>query len=189
MTTFYPFAYPALLSSAQVPSVITALNPTGLNPVGTPAATAPFIFSPTLDGTQYSVSVTWGLFGQRYYVNCYTLSGILVFSVPLVGSPSGILLQSISWRSGTVFATDSIPSTFKVGSVVEATIIGNSPDAYNGTFMVNVTGSKSFTYPLSNNPGPATALGSVEYNINMAAGYFNSSLVYRSKNQQFEVSP
>jgi hypothetical protein len=82
----------------------------------TPSASAPFQFQPTFDGATYTVIVTWGLFGQRYYVNCYTVPGALVYSLPLIGSP---------------------------------------PD----------------------------------YDISLNAGYFQSTLVYRAANNQFEVSP
>ncbi len=53
----------------------------------TPAVTAPFQFNAALDGAQYTVILTWNLFGQRYYVNLYTLSGTLVVALALVGSP------------------------------------------------------------------------------------------------------
>lgn len=53
----------------------------------TPTASAPFQFQPTLDGALYTAIVTWNVFGRRYYLNLYTLQGIRVFTVPLVGSP------------------------------------------------------------------------------------------------------
>lgn len=52
-----------------------------------PSVTAPFQFQPTLDGQPYTCIVLWNVFGQRYYVSCYTLAGALVFSLPMVGSP------------------------------------------------------------------------------------------------------
>jgi hypothetical protein len=53
-----------------------------------PSVNAVFQFQPTLDNTVYNVSVTWNLFGERYYVNINTLQGILVVSLPLIGSPN-----------------------------------------------------------------------------------------------------
>ena len=46
----------------------------------TPAAnqSPPFQFLPTLDKQQYSVTTTWNMFGQRWYINVYSLSGGLV---------------------------------------------------------------------------------------------------------------
>ena len=55
----------------------------------TPSTTANFQFQPTLDGNVYTVTVTWNVFGERYYVNIYTLGGVLVVSLPMVGSPLG----------------------------------------------------------------------------------------------------
>lgn len=46
-----------------------------------------FVFSPTLDGAQYTVEVTWSLFGQRWMVNVFTLQGDRVITKPLRTSP------------------------------------------------------------------------------------------------------
>lgn len=54
-----------------------------------PSASAPFQFQPTLDGDVYTIIVTWNLMGQRYYTNCYSLAGSLIFCLPLIGSPPG----------------------------------------------------------------------------------------------------
>ncbi len=54
----------------------------------TPSVSKNFQFQPTLDGQVYSITVTWSLFGQRWLVNCYDLSGILVFARPLRSSPN-----------------------------------------------------------------------------------------------------
>jgi hypothetical protein len=53
-----------------------------------PNITQAFQFQATLDGSSYNCLVTWNLAGQRFYVSCYDLSGNLVFSLPLIGSPS-----------------------------------------------------------------------------------------------------
>lgn len=52
-----------------------------------PSPNEPFQFQPTFDGKVYSVIVTWNLFGQRYYVNIYSLDNTLVVALPLIGSP------------------------------------------------------------------------------------------------------
>jgi hypothetical protein len=54
-----------------------------------PNNTSPFQFQVILDGSQFNVVVTWNIFGQRYYVNIYTMQGVLVVSRPMVGSPYG----------------------------------------------------------------------------------------------------
>lgn len=189
MTTTYDFTPPIGAPNAQVPSVVARIVAYGLNPVAVPASAGPFTFQPTLDSTQYTITVTWSLFGQRFYVNCYTLSGVLVFSVPLIGSMIGVNLQSLSWSYGTVTATTNGPHGYEVGSVINLTMINCAPTTYNGSFSANIINRTQFTYSVASFPGAVAALGSVQYNINMAAGYFTSSLVYRVENQQFEVSP
>ena len=52
-----------------------------------PTPLAPFVFQPTLDGQTYTVQITWSLFRQDWMLNIYTLSGQLVLTKALVGSP------------------------------------------------------------------------------------------------------
>jgi hypothetical protein len=52
-----------------------------------PNPNSAFEFKPTLDGVVYSVTVTWNLFGQRWFFNIYTQSGVLILSAALIGSP------------------------------------------------------------------------------------------------------
>ena len=71
-----------------------------------PTQSAPFQFQPTLDGTVYNCIVTWSLFGQRWYLACYTLNGALVFNRAFVGSPLGYdinLLAGIFTTSTLVY--------------------------------------------------------------------------------------
>ena len=53
-----------------------------------PSTTASFQFQPTLDGAIYTAIINWNLYGQRYYLNLYTLQGTLVLCIPLIGSPA-----------------------------------------------------------------------------------------------------
>ena len=154
-----------------------------------PSPTAPPQFTPTLDGQQYLITVTWGLFGQRYYVNCYSLNGVLQFSVPLLESPAALEIATASWdvASQLVTVITSTPHGYKIGSVVELTLLGCSPDAYNGAYAVFISGASSFTYPLTLDPGVLTAPGSAAYLISMAAGYFSSTLTFA--NGSFVVNP
>jgi hypothetical protein len=54
-----------------------------------PSQNSPFQFQATLDGVAHTIRVTWNLFGERYYVNCFTQTGARVFTLPLIGSPEG----------------------------------------------------------------------------------------------------
>jgi hypothetical protein len=155
-----------------------------------PTAQATFTFSPTLDGQQYQGIVTWSLFGQRYYLNLYSLSNVLVVARALVGSPGSIPLQALTWLAGKATATTVAPHGLKIGNVVTLTVFGVTPDGYNGTFQCVITGPSTFTFSISANPGTVTALGSVSYNINLVSGLFaTSSLIYRTPARQFEVYP
>ena len=53
----------------------------------TPNPYSNFQFQATLDGANYTVVVTWNLYGQRYYISIYTLTNHLVVISPLIGSP------------------------------------------------------------------------------------------------------
>ena len=189
MTTYTLFAPGVPLSNSQVPSTVSSLNPQGLNAVSSLSASTPFSFQPTLDGNQYNVTITWNFFGQRYYVNCKTLTGSLVFNLPLVGSEVGLAIQSISWNSGTATVTTATMHGFSVGSVLNLSMTDTVPTAYNGNISATVINGNQFTYLLSGFPGSVTFFGNVSYDVNIAAGYFNSTLIYRTANQQFEVTP
>jgi len=74
-----------------------------------------FQFSATLDGVTYTLIVTWNLFGQRYYLTCYTLQGVVVFNVPLIGSPDNynINLAAGYFKTPIIFRASS--QSFEVG--------------------------------------------------------------------------
>jgi hypothetical protein len=149
----------------------------------------PFRFSPTLDGQVYNVVVSWNLFGARYYINIYDVSGTLIVCRAMVGSPVGVGIESLTWANGIVTIVTSVPHGFPINTTILGTVSGCTPDAYNGTGYGNVTGLFTITYALAADPGGATALGNVNYNISLTQGYFASTLVWREANQQFEVSP
>lgn len=155
-----------------------------------PSLLGAFNFQPTFDGNTYIVTVTWNLYGQRYYVNCFTVSGDLVFSVALAGSANAQPIEAIAWTPNTVTVTTAAPHGYRIGSTVALTVAGMTPDAYNGTFDALIINANQFTYALSSDPGAASSFGAVSYDINLAAGYFTeSTLVYRAFNQVFEVAP
>jgi hypothetical protein len=52
-----------------------------------PTATSLFQFQPTLDGQVYTAVTTWNVYGQRWYINIYSLNGSLVVAQPLIASP------------------------------------------------------------------------------------------------------
>jgi len=147
-------------------------------------------FQPTLDGQQYTCVVTWNVYAQRFYVNCFALDGTLVFSLPMIGSATGVDIQSIAWSlGGSVTVVTATPHGYPVGSTVDLTISGCSPNGYNGKMRCFAIDPATLVYQLTTNPGSVTALGTVSYDISLSAGYFDSTLVFRQENSQFEVSP
>ena len=157
-----------------------------------PNNVAPFSWQPTLDGNVYTAAIVWNLFGQRWYLFLTDLSGNPILNIALAGSPIAQAISALNWDDLglVVVVTTAEPHGYKVGSTVELTLSGNSPDDFNGVFKCLITGDDTFTFPQASDPGVATAFGSVAYNINLVAGYFETStLVYRQANAQFEVSP
>lgn len=155
-----------------------------------PASQVLFQFQPTLDGAEYNVILTWSLFGKRYYINIYALDGTLAVSKALVGSPTGVNIQSLVWARGFVTLTAIAPHNYKIGDTLKLTVSGVLPAAYSGVFEMLVTGPNTLRYALSTDPGLVTAFGSVSYDINLVAGYFATSrMVFRTASSQFEVTP
>lgn len=70
------------------------------NPNGTP----PFQSPVTLDGASYSMTVTWSLAGQRYYMTLLDAGGNLAWSGAMIGSP----LQSDLFLAPGIFTTSTI---------------------------------------------------------------------------------
>lgn len=156
----------------------------------TPSSTALFQFQPTLDGQAYTAITTTNLFGQRYYINLYATDGTWIFTQPLIGSPSAIALEAVSWANGSAIATTSLPHGYAIGSAINLTISGCAPDAYNGRVQALVIDAVTLSWPLPAPQMVASQLGGVSYDIDMAAGYFQTStLVFRDGSQQFEVTP
>lgn len=155
-----------------------------------PNNTSPFQFQPILDGQPYICFVKWNLSGQRWYLECRTVQGALVFNLPVIGSPTGVIIQGITWANGRATVTTNIPHGYKFASTVEITISGCAPVAYNGRVKALITDVDTFTFPLADNPGLATDLGIASYNINIGGGYFTDSVIlYRTANRQFETIP
>jgi len=90
-----------------------------------PSATSVFSFQATLDGDPYNATVTWSLFGQRYYINLAASDGTTILTTALVGSPPPLQLIGLSWADGLV--------TAMTGAVVTVAIPGTGPGAFTAT--------------------------------------------------------
>jgi hypothetical protein len=154
-----------------------------------PSQNSNFQFQAKFDGNTYNVIVNWNLFGVRYFINIYDLSGHLIVARPLIGSPLGYALLSVVSNGSFAVATTTVPHTYAVGTVVPLVISGCNPTSFNGTFNCNIINTTQFTYPLVIEAATANTVGNVVYNLSMTAGYFNSTLVYFPDNQQFIINP
>lgn len=154
-----------------------------------PSTQSVFQFQPTLDGQEYTALIPWALWGQRPYLSIYRLDGTLVVSKALVGSPIGLNVETIAWSRGVVTVQTENPHRYPIGQTIDLTMVGCAPDTYNGVQRCLITGPRTFTYQLSSNPGSFTAVGVVNYDINLVQGYFSSTLVFRTASNQFEVTP
>jgi len=156
----------------------------------TPSPFSAFTFSPTLDGQQYTGVVTWNIAAQRWYISVYALGSTdPVFSRPLIGSTSAVDVELASWSNGWVDAVTSIPHDYVLGATVALTASGFAPDGYNGDVLAVVADEITVRWPAVNDPGIARQLGVLDAPVNLAGGYFSSTLVFREATQQFEVSP
>lgn len=145
-------------------------------------------FQVTLDGQIYNCIVTWNLAAQRFYLNIYQLNGERVLTVAMVGSPVGVPIAAMSWKNGKVTVTTGKPHTLKYLATMRITITNVVPVAYNGEFEIFVTGTDTFTFLLDANPGEMVTPGSANQNIDLVSGLFNSVMVFRAANSQFEVT-
>lgn len=72
-----------------------------------PPQNAPFTFTPTLGGTRFSGVVTWNVYGRRWYLNLYTLTGTLVLAIAL--QPSSMdFPQNLLEGYASVFGTGTL---------------------------------------------------------------------------------
>ena len=155
-----------------------------------PTPQAPYQFMPTLDGQQYNVIVTWNLFGQRWYITIYDLSGNVVLSEPLGASPSALNIAMLSWANGWITATTEVPHGYLMDQTVNLTVTGCLPDSYNDGVQAIVVDDITLEWPMVSDPGTATQFGFVSWAIDLVEGLFQTStMVFRDGTQQFEVSP
>lgn len=145
-----------------------------------PNPIAPFQFQAVLDGLTHNVVVTWNVFGQRWYINIYTVDGVLVLARSMIGSPPPRPLAALPpapadlinlvWSFGQVTATAVAPHGYTIGDVVELTIAGADPSGYDGTFECTITSALQFTYFLADDPGAI-----VRPRPNLAIGPYNTA--------------
>lgn len=158
----------------------------------TPTTNAIVQFQPTLtdlqgNAEQYTCTVTWNMYGLRWYLNVAQLNGIAIVSRPLVKAPVARNIQSLSWSNSIVTATMMAAHGWAKNLSLPLTIAGCAPTALNGSVLAFVTSPLAVQWPLTANPGAVTSVGTASYDVNLVGGYFASTILFR--NNQFEVSP
>ncbi len=154
-----------------------------------PSTTSVFTFQAQLAGVQYTVSVKWNVFGQRYYVVVSDLSGNVLINRPLIAcGPQFTVL--LTWADGVATAATVGAHNVPVGSVANAWV-SRTGSGFDGGYQVLATTPTILIYPLASNPNTASpATGALGFNLNLvesiiAGGY----LLFRYETQQFEFGP
>lgn len=152
----------------------------------TPSTTSVFSFQAQLAGTQYTVTVTWNVFGQRYYITVADLSGNVVLYRPLIACGPQFTAQ-FEWASGIASAVTSSPHNVPVGSVANI-VVSQTDSGFDGTYQALATDTDELTYQLATNPQQATPIGgAVNFNNNLVAPVIAGAyLLFRYSSQQFE---
>ena len=167
-----------------------------------PSATAnpPFQFQPTLDGEQYIVTATFNVFGNRWYINISDLSGNLILSRPMTGSPPKIQ-ASLTWADWMATASLTSAHNVPIGAVVSIDVTDTGL-TYDGTWRAWAVDPMTLAFTLQTDPGQYGITGNVAQDVNLIANtpssydssgnpatFFSSSLIFRFAQQQFEVNP
>jgi len=88
----------------------------------------------------------------------------------------GAVIGTLTNVTTTATATTNTPHNLTSGNTI--VMSGCTPAAYNGTFVVTVTGTASFTYTMLSDPGSAaTVIGSYVYNGWGAIGSGSGTIV------------
>ena len=90
------------------------INPNTIYFPFVPSVTSNFQFQPTFDGQTYNVILTWNLYGQRYFVNIYTLQNQLIVSLALIGSPAFYNISMTAGYFATMLVFRTSSQTFEV---------------------------------------------------------------------------
>ena len=106
--------------------------------------------------------------------NSFSLLRQLTDLQPLLNLPANIASMSLS--GGTVTVTTTEPHDLTVGDTGVPVNINNvTPTDYNGYQLVAVTGTDTFTYPLSGSPGSVTVQGTWNLaSVNEVLGMVNT---------------
>lgn len=83
-------------------------------------------------------------------------------------------LSAASWSSGTNTVSATTSASHGLANGAQVVISGASPAAYNGSHTITVTGSNTFTYPLTSDPGTYASGGDIEPLSTVYVGFTNA---------------
>jgi hypothetical protein len=158
----------------------------------TPQPLQAFGFAATLDGQEITCQVPWSLFANRWYLSMADANGISIVFRALIGSPDALVIKNIEWdQDDGIFVETLQPHMFEFMQTCNLTIAGADPDVLNGIWSCFILSPTTFVIPYpEKSPVPIQSYGQVSCDVNLAAGYFNTStLVFRQSTQQFEITP
>ena len=98
--------------------------------------------------------------GTTTAANTVTLITQLSDLVTILSDSTTIV--SATWAAGVVTVVTTDPHGIAAASTQSGVITGCVPTAYNGTYPCTYVDSTTFTYPLTNDPGVISTLGSFE---------------------------
>ena len=154
-------------------------------------STATNVFAITNDKFQY-VNITNA--GGNFLVACNGTDPTLIYNgtnwIKMATTTTAAAITSIT-RSGTLATmTTSTPHGLATGNQI--TITGNLPAAFNGTYIVTVTGASTLTYVMATTPASdATTIGTylvtfgvtgVNSNTFISVNLFKNRLYFTEKN-------
>lgn len=147
-------------------------------------------FNPVMNGQTYAAVINWNVFGQRWYLNLSDSNGTLIICTAVVSSQDPSAIASLSWANNVVTVETATPHWLPLGTQAYIYLSGNSPDGYNGLYLVNVTGPSEFTFTLTTDPGVPAMVGTFGGIIDLSAGLIpGAMLLYYDGSKQFATTP
>ena len=127
-------------------------------------ATASSVYTITNDKLQY-VNISTG--GGDFLVACNGVDSTLVYNgtnwIKMATTTTAATISTITHVGAVATLTTSTPHGLATGN--EITISGAAPTAYNGSYIITVTGSSTLTYTMASTPASnATTVGTYVIN-------------------------
>jgi hypothetical protein len=153
----------------------------------TPSTVGPFTFQPVIGGVTYNATITWNLFGQRFYLNLYDQGGNLILCTALVASGPRIPATFV-WNSPqTATATTLTPHNVPLGQIAQVRM-SETDSGFDGSVQALGTGPNTLDYTIANPNVAQPAVGIVDFALNLVASLQIGWLLYHWELQQFEFA-